>query len=61
MAGLGLIERVDMHVAIALGASVHPFTSMTPNVRITVTINAGVVTSLFRKSVNVTVIDHQLS
>jgi hypothetical protein len=41
MACLGLIARVEMQVAIALGASVQPLTKMTPMVRITVTNKAG--------------------
>jgi|UPI0004AD2555 hypothetical protein len=41
MAARGLIDRVETQVAIALGASVHPFTIITPNVRIVVIINGG--------------------
>jgi hypothetical protein len=41
MAFLGSIARVEMHVAIALGASVQPLTRTTPMVRITVINKAG--------------------
>jgi len=41
MAFLGLIARVEIHVAIAFGASVQPLTRITPIVKITVTNNAG--------------------
>ena len=41
MACFGLIARVEMQVAIALGASVQPFTKMTPMVKMTVTNKAG--------------------
>jgi hypothetical protein len=42
------MERVDMQVAIELGASVQPFTNMTPRVRIEVKINAGYVPSALK-------------
>jgi hypothetical protein len=61
MAGRGLMERVEIHVAIAFGASVQPFTITTPSVSRTVIISAGFVKNLLRKSVNVIVIIHQLS
>ena len=61
MAGLGPIARVEIQVAIALGASVHPFTRITPNVSNTITSKAGFVTRLPKNSVSVTVIIHQLS
>jgi hypothetical protein len=35
------MARVEIAVAIALGASVHPFTKITPIVRITVTASNG--------------------
>ncbi len=35
------MARVEMAVAIALGASVHPFTNITPIVRMTVTASSG--------------------
>jgi len=38
---LGLNERVEMQVAIALGASVQPLTNTTPNVKTVVIIKAG--------------------
>ena len=41
MADLTPMLRVPMHVAMALGASVHPFTKITPSVRATVTIMTG--------------------
>ena len=41
IAGLGFMHRVVMHVAIAFGASVHPFTNITPNVSSEVISNAG--------------------
>jgi hypothetical protein len=40
IAFLAVIERVETHVAMAFGASVQPFTNMTPNVR-TAVINRG--------------------
>jgi hypothetical protein len=61
MAGRGLMERVEIHVAIAFGASVQPLTITTPRVRRTVIIKAGFVKNLDKKSVNVIVIVHQLS
>ena len=45
MALRGVILRVETQVAIAFGASVHPFTKTTPNVKITVTAIAGLVSS----------------
>ena len=50
IAARGLIERVEMQVAIALGASVQPLTRITPNVSATVTISAGLDVSRDRKS-----------
>ena len=41
MAFFGLMARVEMQVAIALGASVQPLTKITPMVRMTVTKSAG--------------------
>lgn len=41
IARFGSIDLVDITVAIAFGASVHPFTRMTPRVRRTVINNAG--------------------
>ena len=41
IAGRGLMHLVVMHVAIALGASVHPFTKITESVKSEVIINAG--------------------
>jgi hypothetical protein len=35
------MERVEIHVAMALGASVHPLTRITAKVRIVVTNNTG--------------------
>ena len=41
MAGRTPIQRVEMHVAIALGASVQPLTNMTPTVSSVVISSAG--------------------
>ena len=41
IAGRGPIARVETQVAMALGASVQPFTRMTPKVSSTVISNAG--------------------
>ena len=41
IAGLGLMQRVVIHVAIAFGASVHPFTKITPSVSSEVIRRAG--------------------
>ena len=41
MAASTSIERVDTQVAMALGASVQPFTKITHSVRKTVTSNTG--------------------
>ena len=41
IAGLGLMHRVVMHVAIAFGASVQPFTNITPSVSTDVIRSAG--------------------
>jgi hypothetical protein len=46
------IERVETHVAMALGASVQPLTKMTAKVRIVVVINMGSVVILSKKSGN---------
>jgi len=40
IADLADIDRVDTHVAIAFGASVHPLTKITPNVSSVVTRSA---------------------
>jgi hypothetical protein len=40
-AALGPIDRVETQVAIAFGASVHPFTKITPSTRIVVINKAG--------------------
>ena len=56
IAARGLMERVEMQVAIALGASVHPLTRITPNVSATVTISAGLDVNLVKKSEKVIVI-----
>ena len=41
MAGRTFKQRVEMHVAIALGASVQPFTKITPRVSKTVMARMG--------------------
>ncbi len=51
IAALGLIARVETQVAIALGASVHPFTKITPSVSSTVTRKIGFADSWLKKSV----------
>ena len=38
---LGLIALIDTHVAIALRASVHPFTRITPKIKIVITTSVG--------------------
>jgi hypothetical protein len=43
LAGFGAIDLVDTHVAMALGASVHPFTITTASVSTVVIKNAGLV------------------
>jgi len=55
------MERVDMHVAMALGASVHPLTITTESVSTTVTNSAGFETTWFKNSTSDTVIIHPLS
>ena len=45
----GLKHRVVTQVAIAFGASVHPFTKITPSVSRTVIIRIGFPMILFRK------------
>ena len=35
------MDLVDIHVAIAFGASVHPFTKITPNINIVITHSGG--------------------
>ena len=52
IAARGPMERVEMQVAIAFGASVHPLTRITPNVSTTVTISAGLDVSRDIKSEN---------
>lgn len=51
-AALGGIARVATHVAIALGASVHPFTKMTPSVSSTVMRRTGLEMSCSINHVN---------
>jgi len=41
IAAFELMDLVEIDVAIALGASVHPLTNITPNVNITVIASAG--------------------
>lgn len=50
MAFLGLMARVDMQVAMAVGASVQPFTRITPEMSITERLMAGLVNSMWIKS-----------
>jgi hypothetical protein len=56
IASCGCRALVDTHVAIALGASVHPFTKITPKVNITVIVRVGFIISWCKKSLNSTVI-----
>ncbi|MGI6765515.1 MAG: hypothetical protein ACOX4S_09575 [Anaerovoracaceae bacterium] len=56
MAVPGLIERVDTQVAIAFGASVQPFTKMTPSVNKVMINNAGLDIVCSKKLINVIVI-----
>lgn len=56
MAVRGAMERVEIQVAIAFGASVQPFTRITPSVRSTVISKAGLDVILDKKSFNVIVI-----
>lgn len=49
IADRGLMARVDTQVAIALGASVQPFTRMTPKVKAKVMSSAGLETSWLKK------------
>jgi len=56
IADLADIERVETHVAIALGASVQPFTKITPSVSNVVINNMGLVVICVKKSENVTAI-----
>ena len=51
------IDLVETHVAIALGASVHPFTRITPSVNSTVTISKGLLTDCEIKSGKLIIID----
>ena len=51
-AALGGIARVATHVAMALGASVHPFTKMTPSVSSTVMRRTGLEMSCSINQVN---------
>lgn len=53
----GAMDRVDTHVAIAFGASVQPFTKITPKVNTTMIKRIGFVWMLSIKSENVIVID----
>lgn len=57
MAFFGAMDRVDTHVAIAFGASVQPFTKITPKVNTTMIKRIGFVWMLSIKSENVIVID----
>ena len=41
IAALGLIQRVEMQVAIAFGASVHPLMKITPKTKIDATTSIG--------------------
>ena len=50
IAARGEIDLVEIAVAIAFGASVHPLTKITPNVNIIVKKNAGFSIIYFRKS-----------
>jgi hypothetical protein len=61
IAALGLIERVDIQVAMALAASVQPFTKMTPTVRSTVIIKVLFESTWPKKSDKATDIAHHLS
>jgi hypothetical protein len=56
IAARGLIDLVEMHVAIAFGASVHPFTNITANVKTTVIISAGLLKNCCKKSLSAIVI-----
>lgn len=56
MAVRGAMERVEIQVAIAFGASVQPLTRITPSVRSTVINKAGLDVILDKKSFNVIVI-----
>lgn len=49
IADRGLMARVDTQVAIALGASVQPFTRMTPKVKAKVMSSAGLETSWLKR------------
>ena len=52
MASCARIQRVDTQVAIALGASVQPFTKITPNVNTTVMASIGLESICAIKSEN---------
>jgi len=52
----GFIERVEIQVAMAFGASVHPLTVIVPRVSITVITRGGLVIKFIIKSLKVTVI-----
>jgi len=56
IADCGLIERVEMQVAMAFGASVHQLTVMVPSVSATVATRAGLESNFNKKSSRVTVI-----
>jgi len=56
IAFLGSIDRVDTQVAMAFGASVHPFTKITPRVKTTMMSSAGFPAMLLIKSDKVIVI-----
>jgi hypothetical protein len=60
-AARGVMERVDMHVAMAFGASVQPLTIITPIVSREVTSNVGIVNSSCKNSQSEIVILHVLS
>jgi hypothetical protein len=56
MAFLGLIDLVETQVAMAFGASVHPFTRITPSTSTTVINKAGFDVSCPKNSVKTIVI-----
>jgi hypothetical protein len=60
-ADCGPIALVETHVAIALGASVQPFTKITHKVNTTVISRAGLSINCFRNSAKEIVIEYLLS
>ena len=56
IAALGLMERVEIHVAMAFGASVQPLTMMVPKVRTTVITSGGLFSKFNMNSFKLTVI-----